>query len=113
MHIPSIHGTLIPTQASSLDHSQFAKLKPGDLLFWSGTYEIKRKIAVTHVMIYLGELTNGKKVMFGASSGRRYNGRARHGVSVFDFTLPRKGAKAKFVGHGAIPELRQSLSPGK
>jgi cell wall-associated NlpC family hydrolase len=46
---------LTPT-ASAFDHAEFADLKPGDLLFWTNTTETKRKLPVTHVMIYLGKL---------------------------------------------------------
>ena len=35
---------------------EFANLKPGDLLFWSGTYQAKNsQDKITHVMIYLGK----------------------------------------------------------
>jgi cell wall-associated NlpC family hydrolase len=93
---------------------EFRDLKPGDLLFWSGTYQIDREIPITHVMIYLGteKLTN-KPVMVGASDGRTYAGVSRSGVSVFDFKMPSGESNngtpsliAKFVGYGKIPGLR-------
>ncbi len=94
-----------PTEADSLAHAQFAALRPGDLLFWSGTYQTApRDIPVTHVMLYLGKLKKtAKPVMFGASDGRVYQGERRSGVSVFDFTLPRVGGAASFYGYGMIP----------
>src|SRR5207302_6200260 len=33
---------------------EFQELLPGDLMFWSGTYQIEREVPVTHVMLYLG-----------------------------------------------------------
>jgi hypothetical protein len=65
-------------------------------------------------MIYLGtEKESGKRVMFGSSDGRSYNGKARWGVSVFDFKMPREataegaGSKADFLGYARIPTLRK------
>jgi len=94
-------------KARSPSDSQLDKLKPGHLLFWEGTYNVgKRNPPTSHVMIFLGHRkSDGKPVMVGASSGRYYNGRARHGVSVFDFTMPRKGSSSKFVGYGPPPGL--------
>lgn len=97
-------GKLNSVSDRTLASKEFEKLKPGDLLFWSGTYRIDRDI--THVMIYLGtDKTTGKPIMVGASDGRRYNGMKRRGVSVFDFKLPRTGSKARFVGYGPVPGL--------
>lgn len=87
-------------------------LKPGDLLFWTGTYSIDRDPPITHAMIYVGrEKKNGHRVMVGASDGRVYEGESRWGVSVFDFKIERS-AKAEegklrptFVGYGHIPGL--------
>ena len=86
-----------------------SKLKPGDLVFWSGTYDAKkRRIPVTHVMLYLGRLkTSSKPVLFGASDGRRYEGQRRKGVSVFDFAIPKPGSSASLYGYGSIPGLRR------
>lgn len=97
-----LHRT--PT-ATSLKDPEFAALQPGDLLFWSGTYETApRKIPVTHVMLYLGKLKkSGRAVVFGASDGRVYQGERRTGVSVFDFSLPSTGSASSFYGYGLIP----------
>lgn len=94
-------------EADSLKHHEFASLQPGNLLFWSGTYDsAPRKIPVTHVMLYLGKLKkNGKHVVFGASDGRSYQGQRRSGVSVFDFSLPKAGSRASFYGYGLIPGI--------
>ncbi|MEZ0390460.1 MAG: C40 family peptidase, partial [Verrucomicrobium sp.] len=90
----------------SLKDSAFSALKPGDLLFWTGTYETAtpRSIPVTHVMIYLGKRKeNGKPVIFGASDGRAFDGEKRNGVSVFDFPIPKAGSKAEFYGYAPLP----------
>lgn len=94
------------------DSFELDDLKPGDLLFWRGTYSIDRDPPITHTMIYLGrEKRTNKRVMVGSSDGRTYDGKQRWGVSVFDFKLPPspKSGDAKispvFVGYGRIPGL--------
>jgi peptidoglycan DL-endopeptidase CwlO len=94
------------------DSFELDDLKPGDLLFWRGTYNIDRDPPITHTMIYLGrEKRTNKRVMIGSSDGRTYDGKQRWGVSVFDFKLPPppKSGDAKispvFVGYGRIPGL--------
>jgi peptidoglycan DL-endopeptidase CwlO len=94
------------------DSFEFDELKPGDLLFWRGTYNIDRDPPITHAMIYLGrEKRTKKRVMVGASDGRTYDGKQRFGVSVFDFKMPPppNSGDAKispvFVGYGRIPRL--------
>ena len=96
------------------DTFELDALKPGDLLFWSGTYNIDRDPPVTHTMIYLGrEKGTKKRIMIGASDGRTYDGKQRFGVSVFDFKLPpppnSNDAKISpvFVGYGRIPGLSE------
>ena len=99
---------------SQKDNSfELEDLKPGDLLFWTGTYAIERDPPITHAMIYLGrEKKTGRRVMVGASDGRVYQGESRYGVSVFDFNIPRpdKNGDGKlhpsFVGYGHIPGLQ-------
>lgn len=96
---------LTPT-ATDFESTEFADLKPGDLLFWTNTIETKRKLPVTHVMIYLGKLKKtGKRIVFGASDGRSFQGERRSGVSVFDFNLPKAGSPSHFYGYGAAPGL--------
>ncbi|MCB1279635.1 NlpC/P60 family protein [Prosthecobacter sp.] len=96
---------LTPT-ATAFDSDEFADLKPGDLLFWTNTTETKRKLPVTHVMIYLGKLKKtGKRVVFGASDGRSFHGERRSGVSVFDFNLPKAESPSHFYGYGHAPGL--------
>ena len=94
------------------DSFEFDDLKPGDLLFWRGTYNIDRDPPITHTMIYVGrEKRTNKRVMIGSSDGRTYDGKQRWGVSVFDFKIapPPKSGDAKispvFVGYGRIPGL--------
>jgi cell wall-associated NlpC family hydrolase len=95
------------------DSFELDALKPGDLLFWRGTYSIDRDPPITHTMIYLGrEKRTNKRVMLGSSDGRTYDGKQRWGVSVFDFKLPPpQSGDAKispvFVGYGRIPGLSE------
>ena len=96
------------------DSFELDALKPGDLLFWTGTYNIQRDPPVTHAMVYLGrEKRTNKRIMVGASDGRTYDGKQRFGVSIFDFKLskPPNSNDAKlspvFVGYGPIPGLNE------
>lgn len=90
------------------------ELRPGDLLFWTGTYTVDRDPPITHTMIYLGvEKGTNKRIMVGASDGRTYNGKPRWGVSVFDFKMPPanpdpdKLTMPLFVGYARIPGLEK------
>ena len=96
------------------DSFELDDLKPGDLLFWKGTYNIDRDPPITHTMIYLGrEKRTNKRVMVGSSDGRTYDGKQRWGVSVFDFKMPPppQSGDAKispvFVGYGSVPGLSE------
>jgi cell wall-associated NlpC family hydrolase len=96
---------------SSLKDAAFSSLKPGDLLFWTGTYETgtARELPISHVMIYIGKRKkDGKPVVFGASDGRTYDNQRRNGVSVFDFALPARGKKSEFYGYGPVPGIDAS-----
>ena len=99
------------------DTFELDQLKPGDLLFWSGTYHTDHDPAITHTMIYLGrEKGTNQRIMVGSSDGRSYKGQSRFGVSVFDFKVASRQSAAKsedhltptFVGYGRIPRLKVS-----
>lgn len=103
-----------PVLSRKDDSFELENLKPGDLLFWTGTYSIERDPPITHSMIYLGrERKTGRRVMVGASDGRIYQGESRYGVSVFDFRIEHAGRSDEgrlhpmFVGYGHIPGLRE------
>ncbi len=98
-------GKFYSVNSSSFQSPDFSKLKPGDLLFWSGTYHTSQSNYVTHVMIYLGKNSQNQPLMFGSSDGRTYKGKSMWGVSVFDFNLPKAGRSSKFVGYSCIPNL--------
>ena len=107
-------GNFYAVLSRNEDSFELDDLKPGDLLFWRGTYNIDRDPPITHTMIYLGrEKRTNKRVMIGSSDGRTYDGKQRWGVSVFDFKLPPppKSGDAKispvFVGYGRIPGLSE------
>jgi peptidoglycan DL-endopeptidase CwlO len=89
------------------DSFELDALRPGDLLFWIGTYSVKVDPPVTHSMIYLGRArADGLPLMVGASDGRTYRGEKKFGVSVFDFVLPKPGGKnpsSRFIGYSKIP----------
>jgi cell wall-associated NlpC family hydrolase len=94
------------TGTPALTDTSLAGLKPGDLLFWTGTYDTgARRLPISHVMLYLGKTKAGRPVMFGASDGRPYQGKRQNGVSVFDFRIPAATSKSKFAGYGPIPGL--------
>src|SRR5881227_878860 len=85
-------GTFNAVNSRHDDTFELDELKPGDLLFWTGTYSIERDPPITHAMIYLGrEKGTNQRVMVGASDGRTYKGESRYGVSVFDFKVARTG----------------------
>jgi hypothetical protein len=121
-------GRFLAVNSSNPDTFELSPLKPGDLLFWTGTYRTNHDPPISHVMIYLGiSRQSGLRVMVGASEGRRFEGKSRYGVSVFDFTLPRQtepteveaekssGAdlKSRFAGYGSIPGLEEAHAPGE
>jgi cell wall-associated NlpC family hydrolase len=98
-------GKFHKVHGNSFASADFSALKPGDLLFWSGTYFVKRNPPISHVMIYLGKNKQNEPLMFGASDGRTYLNKKMWGVSVFDFKLPNENSKSKFVGYSCIPSL--------
>lgn len=98
-------GKFYPVKSKTFDSKEFAHLKPGDLLFWTGTYPVKRKSPISHVMLYLGKNKQGKPLMFGASNGRTYKNKQIWGVSVFDFKLPPAKSKSRFIGYSCIPDI--------
>jgi cell wall-associated NlpC family hydrolase len=109
-------GTFEPVVSGKDDSFELNGLKPGDLLFWSGTYSSERDPPITHVMIYLGrEKKTGARVMVGAGDGRTYQSQQRFGVSVFEFKMPQTEnseayegrERPRFIGYGHIPRLNE------
>ena len=104
-------GNFQAVLSRSDDTFELKDLKPGDLLFWSGTYDVEKDPPVTHTMIYLGrEKETNARIMVGASDGRTFHGKSRFGVGVFDFRVSkpggaREGRTPTFVGYGRIPGL--------
>ncbi|MFC7336724.1 C40 family peptidase [Haloferula chungangensis] len=101
--------TEVPVGTKSLDAPIFDKLQPGDLLFWSGTYNPAdgRTNKITHVQIYLGrEKKDGLQVMIGSTDGRSYRGSQRTGFGTYQFKLPSASSKSRFVGYGTPPGIK-------
>jgi len=93
-----------------LDHPSLKLLKPGDLLFWGGTYTPTdgRQVNITHVALYLGHEKKGNRpVMINATDGRSYRGTKANGYGVYDFQLPREGSKTVFMGYGTPPGFKE------
>ena len=72
-------------------------IKPGDLLFWGGTYDSGHK--VSHVMMYLGQGGDGTHYMFGAR-GKSMKGLHGNGVDIFKLE---SGYQKSLVGFGTLP----------
>jgi hypothetical protein len=104
------YSTLFRTESAvKFTDATFSALRPGDLVFWSGTYAptTPRELPISHVMIYLGKrVKDHQPVLFGASDGRTYEGQRRNGVSIFDFSIPSVGSKSAIYGYGRIPEVK-------
>ena len=107
-------GTFRAVLSQNGDTFELDELRPGDLLFWTGTYVTSHDPPVTHSMIYLGtEKGTANRIMGGSSNGRSYHGKTRWGVSVFDFHLngsssarDGKQIRSTFVGYARPPGLR-------
>jgi cell wall-associated NlpC family hydrolase len=99
-------GTLHRVSVATLFDPAMSLLRAGDMLFWEGTYGVRRDPPTSHVMFFLGlEKATGAPVMVGSTDGRSYHGERRNGVSVFDFKLPKPGSAARFVGYARVPGL--------
>lgn len=72
-------------------------IKPGDLIFWGGTYASGHK--VSHVMIYLGQGSDGTHYMFGAR-GKSKTGLNGSGVDIFKLE---SGHQKGLIGFGSLP----------
>jgi len=84
------------------EEKAYASLRPGDLVFWGGTYNSGHK--VSHVEIYMGRNPRtGERYTFGAR-GSRSTGLNGNGVDVFKLNKRKKG---QLRGYGTLPGLRR------
>jgi len=87
-----IHTKTIPNQMGGRKG-----IKPGDLIFWGGTYDSGHKVC--HVMSYLGRGGDGTHYMFGAR-GKSKQGLHGSGVDVFKLE---SGYQKSLIGFGTLP----------
>ncbi|MDA7629836.1 C40 family peptidase [Akkermansiaceae bacterium] len=96
--------TKVKRSVRKVTNEVFEGLKPGDLLFWSGTYQPTdgRKVKITHVGMCLGtEKKDGRPVMICATKGRSYRGVQRDGLGVYDSKIPLAKSRSQFEGLGS------------
>ena len=96
-------------KSSNLTEGVLRRLRPGDLLFWRGTYRTgKRWPDISHVMIYMGrDPGSGRHYMFG---GRSENRTGRNGSAIDFFELREgesEGRRSTFVGWGTVPGMKR------
>ena len=99
---------MVANTAKDTEDKSLADLKPGDLVFWSGTYVPTdgRTPQITHVGMFLGyEKKDGRPVMINATNGRSYRGKKGNGFGVDDFRVPSSKSKSRTVGYGTPPGL--------
>ncbi len=99
---------MVANAAKDTEDKSLADLKPGDLVFWSGTYVPTdgRTTKITHVGMFLGyEKKDGRPVMINATNGRSYRGKKGNGFGVYDFRVPSSKSKSRMVGYGTPPGL--------
>lgn len=96
-------GKFYSVNGHSIHSFEFSHLRPGDLMFWSGTYRVHRDPPISHVMMYLGKNKQGEMLVFGASDGRSFQHKRMNGVSVFDFVMPSGNTKTRFLGYSCVP----------
>ena len=59
--------------------------------------------------MYLGVEKDGNRhVMINSTDGRTYRGVKANGYGVYDFHLPKSGAKGPFLGYGTPPGIRET-----
>ena len=95
----------VSKKATTLEHRDFRHLKPGDFVFWSGTYKPTdgRKTSITHIGLYLGKHAGyDKPVMICASKGRYFAGHRQDGYGIYDFKVPSEKSKSKIVAYGSL-----------
>ena len=96
-------GTLTELNGRPDANWVLSRVRPGDLLFWRGTYVTNRWPDVSHVMIYLGRHPQtGKPMMFGARSTGSSRGINGNAVDIYEFNPVPRG-KAHFIGFGPLP----------
>ena len=93
-------GTLRVVDARMTQEQLLREVRPGDLLFWEGTYDVQRTPNITHVMVYVGfDRGTGKHLMFGAR-GSKSKGLTGNGVDYYEFKGLRRRGRGRLAGFG-------------
>jgi cell wall-associated NlpC family hydrolase len=97
--------TEVPASARKEDDPVFAKLEPGDLVFYAHDGpDAPAELRVSHVHLYLGKEADGHAIMIGSSEGRSYRGKKVNGFGITDYHVPAAGSKTRMVAYG-IPKM--------
>ncbi len=99
--------TKVPATARDPKDPSFAKLLPGDLIFWAARKaDSTAPSRVSHVHVFLGHEKDGHAVMIGSSDGRAYRGKKINGFGIVDFHVSPAGSATRIIGYGSpFPSL--------
>jgi len=96
--------TEVPASVRKADDPVFAKLEPGDLVFYAHDGpEAPAEVRVSHVHMYLGKEADGHGIMIGSSEGRSYRGKKVNGFGITDYRVPAAGSTTRVVAYVRVP----------
>jgi cell wall-associated NlpC family hydrolase len=104
--------TEVPASVRKADDPVFAKLEPGDLVFYAHDGpEAPAEVRVSHVHMYLGKEADGHGIMIGSSEGRSYRGKKVNGFGITDYRVPAAGSTTRVVAYGMVPMEAAGAKP--
>ena len=103
--------TGVSATARTVDHSAYAALLPGDLVFYAHDGpDAPAELHASHVHMYLGKEADGHAIMVGSSEGRSYRGSKIKGFGITDFHVPKAGSATRIIAYGPPPPLATKTS---